>query len=629
MSTPSQDLLDGIENRRTQLQINVEKLQQALAHWATWEAEYDALREEIQAANDPSPAQMREIAHNFRGLLINEAEVLELLGKPPQGLRSANQVVEMIARRIDYVQLNGSTVEKQLEIAEKRLAGADVLLEPGVENEEGLPMMDIEEELDDAGNEISSSVTQTGKGATELIAVLRKAGLHKDHSGALMTQDRPAETTSLPISAADTQDSMVSNRDDATPRTVDPAASSSVSMKPSRSISSTEDAVRELSSTEETQVEESGIVQTKIVAEKPSEAVLKKHSPSESLTSEDIRVAAETNELHQEDKKDFLYAVPEGENQEDAELRRQMLQYSLSEVGQIVAELDLDQPTASFSDDNCDDDFDDYDTEDEEDEDEYGRSTRSVITDDYRQQMRELERRLDARMLENVGPQPCANSLAEHVADIRTMRVRRDDEFDDNMKVPASETKQTISGKKDQKKGVRFADHVHVSQARTVDPNVQAASSAILSPVSVTSNLVVERSASPSSSSPDCLKPPQISKFPPDEPGVVASSYISPDSVNTTGQPISKGPIGCALANTVTEHIPVGSKPQPPDEFDPEMMHREIQAQYHKARNKFIGRQGGFNLTEMDQDSPIVEEQGGKTKRVSRFKAARLKADDM
>ena len=68
---------------------------------------------------------------------------------------------------------------KQLDAAEKRLAGVDVLLEPGMDNEEGLPMMDIEEELDEEGNEVASSVNQTGKAAAEIVEVLRKASIQK------------------------------------------------------------------------------------------------------------------------------------------------------------------------------------------------------------------------------------------------------------------------------------------------------------------------------------------------------------------------------------------------------------------------------------------------------------------
>jgi unconventional prefoldin RPB5 interactor 1 len=69
------------------------------------------------------------------------------------------------------------------------------------------------------------------------------------------------------------------------------------------------------------------------------------------------------------------------------------------------------------------------------------------------------------------------------------------------------------------------------------------------------------------------------------------------------------------------------SAPHVPDEFDPVVVNREVQTQYHKMRNKMIQQQGGFKPTEEEEDHPLMEEKNGKTKKVSRFRAARLKAE--
>ena len=90
------------------------------------------------------------------------------------------------------------------------------------------------------------------------------------------------------------------------------------------------------------------------------------------------------------------------------------------------------------------------------------------------------------------------------------------------------------------------------------------------------------------------------------------------------------GPAGRTLASTIVEHSPSPAEapPNAPDEFDPQVINREIQAQYHKARNKFIQQQGGFQPTEEDIASPIVEERGdGRTRKVSRFMAAKLRGE--
>ena len=41
-----------LERQRQQLEQNVEKLQRALQHWQTWDAEYEALKEELTNAGD-------------------------------------------------------------------------------------------------------------------------------------------------------------------------------------------------------------------------------------------------------------------------------------------------------------------------------------------------------------------------------------------------------------------------------------------------------------------------------------------------------------------------------------------------------------------------------------------------
>lgn len=42
------DPVSNLERLRLQLEENVAKLQAALKHWQTWEAEYEGLKEEIQ-----------------------------------------------------------------------------------------------------------------------------------------------------------------------------------------------------------------------------------------------------------------------------------------------------------------------------------------------------------------------------------------------------------------------------------------------------------------------------------------------------------------------------------------------------------------------------------------------------
>lgn len=52
------------------------------------------------------------------------------------------------------VQHNAQTIQKQLEMAEKKLSAALALLIPSLAEEEDLPFTDIYEELDEDGNVI-------------------------------------------------------------------------------------------------------------------------------------------------------------------------------------------------------------------------------------------------------------------------------------------------------------------------------------------------------------------------------------------------------------------------------------------------------------------------------------------
>ncbi|KAI4614203.1 uncharacterized protein J4E87_009600 [Alternaria ethzedia] len=602
MAASTQSALEEIERRRVQLQQNVDKLRKALSHWTTWEAEYEALKEEIQGASDPSPSQIREMARDLDLTLLDTKEVEELLCKNPPKERTANQVIDMISRRIDYVRTSSATIEKNLDAAEKKLAGVDVLLEPGMDNEEGEPMMDIEEELDDDGNEVSSSVNQTGKAAAELVEVLRKAGvqkaeLEKKNAAEAQEASPDAPSTSTPPSHTTPESKAAQSSSENLPAPSSPQLSDPEPVKKSVSFA------------EEVDVEPTPKA-TPQPAQPDHEA---KFSVDEELTQDDYESLANA-------------IIPDDESVEEAELRRQMLQYGMSEVGQIVAELDLDQPTASYSDEEDDDDYGDYDTEDDEEEDEYGRSTKPVITEDYRKQMMELEKKLGARMLENVGPESGKPSLEDHIGDIRTMKVKSDDQFDESMASPASTP--AADTKESKKKGVRFADDLDISEApKPVQEPAGAARLPVRSTTTI-SDTIVERSAIPAAPI-EPPKPAKVSRFKSARAATNTPPQMLPTPPVPEASPVPSGPAGRTLATTITEHAPLPSEPQAPDEFDPVLLDREIKAEYHKARNRFIQRQGGFKATEEDEESPIVEERDGKTKKVSRFMAARLKAEGM
>ncbi|KAL6702572.1 hypothetical protein ACN47E_001355 [Coniothyrium glycines] len=617
MAASSQNVLEGIERRRAQLQANVDRLQKALVHWTTSEAEYEALKGKIQAVHDPTSTQIREIARTFEGLLVNEKEILEMLGKPPQAPRSANQVVAMISRRIDYVQQNNSTIEIQLEAAEKQLAGVDILVDPGVDNEEGLPMMDIEEELDEQGNEISSSINQTGSGVIDIVEALRKAGLQRSENTKRNADIVQVEVdTSANRAASSVPGLAVSDYDSSASASL---KSKSVSFA-TGSVGSRDFSVSHLSRMKAGTIQKTPKSPRLLCQESASaETSVSQHG----LAERSHASSTEAVELDEIDDLVGSYSFTTGEESiEDAELRREMLEYGLSEVGQVVAELELDQPMVSYSDDESD-------TDTEEEEDEYGRNTRSIITAKYRQQMLELEKRLGARMLENVGPPPDVHAPTDHVGDLRTMRIRKDDHFERALGVPSAENPENEPVKGVRKKGVRFADVVDVSVASSISQGSGNPSGAALISARTASDTITENTIIPTTSAMTSSRSAMNSELKDAAYGTSTAPQTLPYFPILEAQAVPSGPTGRTLASTIVEHVSTVSEPQPPDEFDPVLVQREIQAQYHKSRNKFISQQGGFKPSEADDESPIVENKNGKTKRVSRFMAGRLKTDGM
>ncbi|KAI4788069.1 hypothetical protein E4T44_12984 [Aureobasidium sp. EXF-8845] len=349
---------EQLETRRLELEENVAKLRKSLQHWRTWDAEYEGLKEELSSGvNVQSEEDCTRISEKFGGELVNEKEILELFGVGKGPIRHPIEVSRLVDRRLDYVQQNVSTISKQVQKIEDQLS--EVLEEMDKEDDDtlepGLPITEILEELDEDGNVISSKVTQPEQQTAQIVETLRKAGLKdidpKSKDGVTTKTSEP-ETTEKPKAASTdkTQDTPKAAAD--TPK----AAKKGVSFA------------------EEVQEREIPSRADNASASKPS-------GVNPSLFNGTFANGERVIELDDDDDIIGTQAViPEDESPEDARLRREMLQYNLNEVGQVVAELDLDENLSEFEDD--DDYFDDdYDSELSEEEDEHGRSIRPGRSD--------------------------------------------------------------------------------------------------------------------------------------------------------------------------------------------------------------------------------------------------------
>lgn len=368
-------------------------------------------------------------------------------------------------------------------------------------------------------------------------------------------------------------------------------------------------------------------------------------------------------EVDDDDMEVASYPVmPKDDTPEEAALRREMLQYQLSEVGQVVAEIDLDGRDDDYSDDDegMDDDYESEDDSDDEEEDEHGRSTRPYLSEEYKQQMRELEAKLNAQMIENLGPRPETNSLAEYADDVRRLVVKKGEAnemsgepMDTSKPAPVqniSANQRTEAGisstsasdpgqpsqpetkkAKTKTKGVRFADSLDISSAPepVCQPSTLAQPPASSKPDFMADTIAERAPTAPQVPAPAARKPAKVSRFKSARSAPEAPAIVPPPPSEPT--PLPTGPPDRTLSNTVIEHAPPPFQSAPPDEFSPSVLDREVRLQYNKLRNKIIGQQGGFKARSEEEDEeggPLLEEgEDGKVRKVSRFMAARLKAD--
>ncbi|KAH8646615.1 Prefoldin subunit-domain-containing protein [Tricladium varicosporioides] len=596
MTQKIKDSFLDLERHRQLLEKNIEKLRASLRHWQMWEAEYEGLKEEILAAEPPpTHEQLQEIGRQYEGELVNQKEVGELLGGSTIK-RTAAQVVNLLDRRIDYVEQNVLTVKKQIETAENKLAAATIISTPDVRNEEGLPLTEIVEELDDDGNVVSGHTSTPGSAKPQLLEVLKKAGVENIPDTKL--PPRPKERLESAQKLPDGK--FVSVQKQASPMSSKKGVKFTPDTKAGPGIEKTETAKR---------IE--GI----------------------------MNIAKQLNAPPTEPP-----VIPENESTEDAVLRRQMLEYGMSEVGAVVAELELEEGS-----DWSDEDYDEDETVDTDDEDEFGRSTGRIVDDALRQQMIELEERLGARVMENIGNKASDYDVVEEgigrvtistgVPNVTTQDVSK--EFDDS-----NNTSQSPIGSS--KKSVRFSEELDISPAPTTRVD-----SVILSKKSAPIADIVERQASFSAPTPVSSSQKRVSRFKLHQAGTTNQSPKTrpttkelgnmltlrpakspspkPFSVPIQYQPAIErtriaptGPEGKTLANAIVERdIPIGATVTEPDELDPQLLHQEVLTEYHKARNRMIHRQGGFLQEEESAIVPLTEEEGG-PKKMSRFKAARL-----
>ncbi|RGP74799.1 udp-galactose transporter like [Fusarium longipes] len=599
--------VSDIEKQKKQLEDDISKLQGALKHWQTWDVEYEMLKEEVLAVCESNENELKTIHAGFEGELLKDRELDEIFGERTH--RSGKQVLNILDRRIDYVTTNIASLQKQISAAEDKLTE----LQSDLTEDDGLPITEIIEELDDDDNVISYKLNQPDSALPQIQQALEKAGikdLEKDESGSLAESSKekaPIPKTepvpkAMPMPIPETLPSKQ------TPPQSTDLQTTKLAPSASRGVSFAGD--------------------TKM-----------QDGPTPQVSRNAKRVEEIMNHAKEQEKISNEQAyIPEDEDEEDAELRRQMLEYS-GEVGAVVAELQLEE---GDSDDYEYEEYSDEGFEDDDDqEDKYGRYTGRVVTEDYRQRMLELEKKLGikSRFTEQPEDKDAESSSDEEDGDkeegigrIVVKSTPSTTTSTPSASTSASKpvpTKSNIKEKQPEstngKKGVRFASTLDIAQeSEPTSLPVREASVKEKEPIVEPLSDIVERSTSTkTSNTTDAKSTRKPSRFKkardtvPPGPLDVPATFIDQDRPTAP-----TGPEGTTLADTLVERE--STKPaQPPNEFDDELILQEVADEHHKLRKKFIQREGGFLKEDESPIQPLEEQDGGR-ERVSRFKAAKL-----
>jgi unconventional prefoldin RPB5 interactor 1 len=567
------------------------------------------------------------------------------------------------------VQKNIETIQRQFWDAENKLETFDFVAnrsddhDDDDDDDDERLLTEISEELDDDDNVVASSVSHPEKSGSQLFDSLKKAGL-SDKDLSRGSSDKAAKSPEIkPIKSAlatpplstspvrGRQPSIDKYARDNTSGDDEPATDRPSTRKKSVSFTAdtkrpsepirmeSEDGKKSVSFAEKVAVAPAApapdnrsvsFAEKTVEIQAPTPAVAAVETTPEAAIQKNLRASFKPGEkVYELNDDDELVAshfvLPEGETAEEAQARREMIDYNLNEVGHIVAELDLEDDDVDADDSASASDFTSSehpdedtpytsglsDTESDDEEDEYGRS-RISLSKAFHSKMQDLQ----AKLIGNLGPSPNSTdvdgSTEVNPADARRLVVR-DTESSTGNSAPNTERRESAP------------KHVTFAEALDVAPNDSLLAKSVGQTTSGESLIIgdtVERRSSLSHSLPrETLRPASKVKF----TGRLYDSEASHDEDEAPS-----GPPGQTIAEKLTERPITKKKIAAPstDGSDPIMQRRELAEAYYSRRNNIIRQQGGFkaNADEDDELGELMEERDGKVKKVSRFKAARIRS---
>ncbi|KAK0730380.1 Prefoldin subunit-domain-containing protein [Lasiosphaeris hirsuta] len=600
------DHLSDLDRHVQLLEGKVNTLRASLNHWQQWYLEYSALKEEVEILpNNPPPRkELARIRRDFDSELLTKKEINEIFGK--NDLKDADKIATQLSRRIDYVEKNIDSVRKLLEVDENKLAAAIVVAYPdgGTDEESGLPLTDIIEELDDNDNVVRSRLQTGGDAEPEILEALERVGIHDDFK---REKDLPKKEVPQPTNVAKEGIKAGSTpAASATPKNSQKTAPSGVRPSSKKSVSFSEDT-------------------------KEGHDLRKPPQSRADREVEQLRQAF--MDLQNTDVSNAV--IPKNESAEENALRRDMLAYSMQEIGPVVAELQLEEDYSDEGEDpdwyEIDEEIDDDEDEDE-DEDDLGRTKHSVITGDYIKRMQELEKRLGATSafaVHRQNPETGASEagvgrisvvkesiLGDGDGDTHTsmlpLREPKSVKSPNQQDIAEESTTRLAPKPKDKPRKLETSPIGDIVE-KTTTPAVWEEPEEPEEPMKRVSRFKKERAAvSVAMAPPAATIPPGPLEL---RPRFHAETRAEP---STEPAP----PEGVTVAFTVVERI-VSSQPQEPDDTDDNILYQAAAVEYNRLRNKMIQKQGGFMKKEEEEIVEPEEEEGG-PRRMSKFKAARL-----
>jgi len=615
MATIKDSFLD-LERHRLQLEQTVGQLETALNHWRKWDAEYEALREEISPlsssvttqeapkknVSSSSSLSLERAKRDFKSVLINDKEKDVIFGSGKAGAKTLEQVCNILDRRLDYVGKNINTLESQLTEARRKMELAAIVGDPGLENDDGPPFTEITEELDADGNVVNYQLLRPGEKHLQFKEALEKAGNIQPDSDRGQNE---AVTSSSPVE----------------------------SVPPTRPIGVEEHFTRSTSPYD---------------VVRPPHAALSSNLPQEDSfhrqdsdpghfsnswdvingdghVSGDIKITPDDDESCglSKDLRDASDDLDESSTYNPDQLS--MDTKKIVAIFQDLKDDDLSDYESMVDDDDEWEDCEGEDEDDSDQEDQYGRSTKRVVSREYEERVMAIKKRLGldwqvSRSAEDYAVGDEEDSSGDDDMHVGRIAVNQKSSASSSFSSASREPPKrgilksspaaspTLGLKK--KKSVRFAEELDIAPSKKLARRQAAPKKKRKNPAPVREELIVrEGSPVPDEAS---QKGKKATRF---------RQHLRQDNAEKRGAPGASAKTHATMADITVRDDPA---PSLDPEYEADMA--AISEAYHDKRRRMIQQQAGFAGD--DRSSIQAVEEDGTPKRVSRFKSgvSRFKA---